>query len=482
MYRDVQPAWHRDVKWLSGILLVIALAAATLFFSLSQITERERAEPLLREVLELTLLPGADAEQTVTVRRGIEWEPGERLQLLPGVEVFADPTELPDFTAEEGVSRIAGVLADRTVREGTEGARAFVSAPQLRTQLDAAFEGTVPLLAYALIADAMLPMGLADGSRFANWPLQAVQNPGQPVQPVVGIFVYIDPNRLQNRSAREIAELVVARLAERILGQGLQAAEEAITNPNLEQVLVATVEGEVRESLHELFSTLLVPYRDELAGRLDQARTILEGVEAPRADGLLGLIPPDELAGMDPAEANARVLERLAAQAYDGGAAGILPVLTEVDQASRVASVAPVIDLLSARAHARYVRWTWLAGAATLLFLALLVGFSKGTARLVNPGFAIVLAAAGGSLLFTRLASGLGSLGEVGLPVSVRSEGFFTHLFGLLAYLGTNLPGDALPLLVRNHLIVLGVGAGLLVLALLARIVRMLRPRRRSLL
>jgi hypothetical protein len=37
-------------------------------------------------------------------------------------------------------------------------------------------------------------------------------------------------------------------------------------------------------------------------------------------------------------------------------------------------------------------------------------------------------------------------------------------------------------LFVRNHLVVLGVGAGLLVLAALLRSVRWLRPRRRSLL
>ena len=483
MYRDVQPAWHRDVKWASGILLVVALAAATLFFSLSQITVRERSEPLLHEVLELTLLPGAEAAQTVAVRRGIEWEPGQRLQLLPGVDVYADPTEIPDFGADDAVSRIAGVLAERTIRQGSEGARAMVSEPVLDAQLQTAFDGPVPRMVHALIGDAMLPAGLADGSRFANWPLQAVQNPGEPVQPVVGVFVYIDPNRLQGLPAREIAELVVARLAERVLGQGLQAAEEAITNPTLEQLLVQSVEGDARVALHELFSTLLVPYREELTNRLEETRTILEGDEEVAAPhGLLGLIPAEELAELDPDEVNEQILTALAERAYDGGGAGVLTVLTETDQASRVASVTPLLTALSAQAHARYVRWTWITGIAALIFLALLVGFSRGTARLANPGFAIALAAAGGSLLFTRLAAGLGSLGSVGLPVSVRSEGLFAHLFGLLAYLGTNLPRDAVPLLVRNHLVVLGVGVGLLVLALLARVFRMLRPRRRSLL
>lgn len=482
MYRDGSPAWHRDVKWASGILLAVSLAAATLLFSSAQVTERTRAEPLLRNALELTLLPGADAAETVAVRRGIDYQPGEPLQLLPGVDVYADPSEIPDFTAMDASSRIAGVLADRTIREGSEGARALVKAPGLAAQLAEAFEGTIPRMVHAIVANEMLPAGLADGSRFANWPLQAIQNPGEPVQPVVGIFVYVDPARLQGATSREIAELVVRRLAERVLGQGLAAAEEVVTNQTLRLLLVQTVEEDVRSGLHEFFSTLLVSHREDLRSRLEQARSVLAGSETAASEGLLGLIPPEELAGMDQSQVNAEILEALAVRAYDGGGEAILAVLTETDQASRIAAIVPLLDALSARAHGRYVRWTWFTGAAALLFLILVVAFSRGTARLVNPGFAIAISATTGALLFYRLTSGLAGLGTVGLPLSVRTEGLFAHLFGLVAYVGTNLPGDAIELFMRNHLVVLGVGLGLLVIAILLRIVRWLRPRRRSLL
>lgn len=483
MYRDSHPAWHRDVKWASGVLLVLSLAAATMFFSAAQITERARAEPLLQSVLELTLLPGNDdAAPPVAVRRGMAYEAGEPLQLLPGVDVFADPTEIADFTVAEAISRIAGVLADRTLRDGSEGARALVSAPVLGTQLQDAFDGPIPRMVHAIVANELLPAGLADGSRFANWPLQALQNPGEPVQPVVGIFVFVDPARLQGATSREIAELVVRRLVERVLGQGLAAGEEVVSNQTLRTLLVQTFEDDVREALHEFFSTLLVSHREESRSRLEQARTILEGTESAADQGLLGLIPAEDLAGLDQSEVNEEILGALATRAYEGGGEAVLSVLTESDQASRIAAVVPLIDALSARAHARYVRWTWFVGAPALLFLTLLIAFSKGAARLVNPGFAIALSAAAGALLFVRLASGLGSLGTVGLPLSVQSEGLFAYLFGLVAYVGANLPGDAIPLFVRNHLIVLGVGGGLLVLAALLRIVQWLRPRRRSLL
>ena len=44
------------------------------------------------------------------------------------------------------------------------------------------------------------------------------------------------------------------------------------------------------------------------------------------------------------------------------------------------------------------------------------------------------------------------------------------------------MPRQALELLLRNHLAVLVVGLGLIVLALVVRLLRLVRPRRRSLL
>lgn len=480
MYRNTQPAWYRDAKWMSGILLVLTLAPAILFFSLAQITERQRAEPLLQEILELTLLPDAGADRLVAVRTGLEWSPDEPLQLMPSVDVFADPTELNDFDVESAINRIAGVLAERTVVDGTEGALALVAPSEFETQLRSAFESTVPQLAESLISDAMLPAGLADGSRFANWPLQALQSPGEPVQPVVGVFIFLDPDRLEGLPSRQIAELVVTRLSERVLGQGLVVTQEAITNDTLELLLVQSVQESVRPALHDLFTTLLVSHRNEIADRLDQSRAVLQGTEATAPAGLAGLISADERADLTAEQANNQVLAALAERAYEGGGRAVLEVLTEADQASRMAAVTPLLDALDARANGRYTRWAWLTGAGALLFLGLLVVFSRGLSRLVNPGLAVAVAAAGGSLLFTRLAAGLGGIGTVGLPVSVRSEGLFAHLFGILAYVGTNLPSEAVPLLVRNHLIVLGVGAALLVIALLLRMFRFVRPRRRS--
>ena len=144
--------------------------------------------------------------------------------------------------------------------------------------------------------------------------------------------------------------------------------------------------------------------------------------------------------------------------------------------------MAPLVDGLSQGAHDRYVRFTWIFGVAALLFAALVAGFSGGWGRVVNIGVAIALSAAGGAYLFTRIAGLHERVSGAVLPASVRTEGVFAYLRGLLAYVGATTPRSAFDLLVRNHLIVLAVGAGLVALTLVIRLLGAMRPRRRSLL
>lgn len=482
MYRgDSNPAWFRDVKWLGGVLLVASLAAATLTFSLSQLTAEGQGRALLRQVLQLTLLPQGVEEGAVEVRQGVQYSPGEPLTLLPGVAIYADASEVATFRAEDGVSRIAGVLSDRVVQGGTAAAFDVVTNPQLSAQLRQAFEGPLALMVRARLAAAMLPSGLDDGSRLADWPTQVVQNPGEPVQPIVGVFVYAEPEQLASMSNREIGEMVVDQLADLVLAEGLGAAQAVITNSNLLARLTSAVDQEARADLHALLSTLLTGRLGEIDSRLEQAQALLVEEEAP-PQGLLGILSAEQLADLTPEQANERVLVALAERGYEGGSAALATLLTEPDQAARLRSVAPIVDGLAHSAHDRYLRFTWVFGVASLLFAALVAGFSSGWGRLVNIGIAVALSAVGGAYLFSRLGDlherAVGSL----LPLSVRSEGVFGYLRGLLAYIGANTPRSAFDLLFRNHLIVLAVGVGLVVVSLLFRLLGAMRPRRRSLL
>jgi hypothetical protein len=482
MYRgESNPAWFRDVKWVGALLLVASLAAATLTFSLTQLTAEGQGTALLRQVLQLTLLPEGVDEGAVEVRQGVDFRPGEALTLLPGVEVFADATEVGVFRAEDAVGRIAGVLADGLVQSGTTGAYALVTNAGLRDQLDQAFAGPVPLIVRSRLAAALLPSGLEDGSRLADWPTQAVQNPGELVQPIVGVFVYADPAELRELSNRSIGNLVVDRLAETVLDEGLAAAQATITNSNLLARLTSAVDEEARADLHGLLRTVLTGRQGEIASRLEQAQAVLVERES-EPQGLLGILSAEQLAGLSPEQANARVLSALAERSYAGGTPALAALLTEPDQAARLDSVTSLVDGLSLNARNRYLRQTWIFGLASLLFAAVVAGFSSGWGRLVNIGLAVAFSAAGGAALFWQIANLTERAVGAALPGGVRSEGVFAYLRGLLAYVGANTPQTAFDLLLRNHLVVLAVGAGVVVIALLIRLLGAMRPRRRSLL
>jgi hypothetical protein len=466
------------VKWLSGILLVVTLAAATLAFSLGQLTVRDRAVPVLTDVLRITLLPG-DGGSDLSVRTGAAYQAGEPLMLLPGVEAYADPTELGTFSVDQAVNRIAGVLAGTTVDGGRAAALALVSDPTLSRQLEQAYVGPVPALVQAELEAQMLPSGLEDGSRLADWRTQAANKPGEPVQPIVGVFVYTDPNRLARLDDRQIGVLVVSGLAQALLQDGQAATREKITNSNLlARYDEAVVQG-IPASLHQLFVTLLVAQGDTIASRLAEAKAVLAG-DAQKTEELRGLLPSSQLAGLTPEQANRAVLDALAQRSYDSGSASVVGLLNRTDQAGKLERVARLLDALGGRAHRRYLTWTWISGLLALLFLVLVLSFSTGLSRLVNAGLATALAAAGGAWAFDRL----GTVADpaVALPGGATQQGVLGSIASLVRYAAAAVPPELWELPRRNHLLVLALGGVLIVLALLLWLLRGVRPRRRSLL
>src|SRR5690606_7232272 len=135
MYRtERQPAWQRDITWASGVLLALTVLVGIVLFTQAQLAAPERGQAVIRSVLDLTLQPaGAAAE--LGVRSGSTSQAGDPLPLLPGIDVFADATEVPSFTADEGISRIAVVLAGRLTTGGVQAKLATVSDPRLAAQL-----------------------------------------------------------------------------------------------------------------------------------------------------------------------------------------------------------------------------------------------------------------------------------------------------------------------------------------------------------
>lgn len=473
------PAWHRDVKWLSAILLAITVAVATLAFSLSELTVKARALPVLHEMLKLTLMPEGSTSADLAVRTGAAYRPGKQLTLLPGVDVYADATEVPAFTVDQAISRIAGVLAQKTIEGGRGAALALVSDAGIRAQLDQAFQGPVIDLIRAGLDAEMLPSGLEDGSRLADWPKQAAANPGKPVQPIVGVFVYADPAQLATMTSRQIGEMVVSKLADAVLQSGMADTQQKVVNSNLRSRFDLALQGAVPASLQQLFSTLFLGHQNAIASRLAEAKAALQGNQQ-KSDSLQGLLPASQLAGLTPEQADAAVLDALAQRSYDHGAPAIVDLMTRSDQKAKVSRVAGLLDAFSASAHGRYLLWTWLSGVLAVVLLLVVMASSGGLQRLANGGIAVALGAAGGSYAFDRLAS-LASAGAT--PQAALAQfGVLGGLASAFRYVAKALPADVWGLPLRNHLIVLGFGGALILLAIVLWFLGRIRPRRRSLL
>lgn len=474
--RDRTPAWHRDAKWASGVALVLVVAVGTLFAGLAQVSERERAVPVLREALQVTLLADG-AETSLRVRRAAGYVAGESLPVLPGTTVQVDVTEIPDFGADAALSRLAGTWTERLLSGGADAMLATVDDPTLEMQLRRALDGAGGRLLAVSLESAMLPAGLGDGSRMANWPLQAQQNPGAPVQPIVGVLVRVDPGALRNMDTRQVGEAVIARLAELALEDGADAAREPIRNATLEQRLEMGLERG-RAELHELFETLLLPQRAQVDERLQEARAVLAD-EQREAPGLAGLLPEAELSELPPEEANRRVLTSLAERSWEEGPDALPALLEPSGRAERVAAARPVLRALSSDARARYLRWAWISGAAAVLLLLALVAASRGWGRAFNPGVALALAGAAGAVAFTRLAGALRGGGDAP-PPAAADPGVFAQLRGLLGQLAARVPPETVDVLARYHLAVVAAGVALMALALIGWAAGRFRPRRRA--
>lgn len=478
MYRtERQPAWQRDITWASGVLLALTVLAGVLLFTQMQLAGPERGVPVIRGVLGLTLQPGGDTDVGVGVRAGSSYQAGQPLMLLPGLEVYADATEIPGFTAEAAVNRAAGVLAGRLIDGGSPAVLAAVTDPVLAAQLRTALDGPVAALMRSALESEMLPAGLDDGSRLADWPAQAAANPGSLVQPIVGIFVYESPNRLATMGLRAIGLSVVGQLSDTVLAEGLNAAMALVTNANLQARLQEGASVDARASAHQLLVAILAGRSEEMAARLAEANAVLAG-EQSEDDSLTGLLPASQLAGLSPEQANDAVLDALAQRAYQGGGQLAAAQMTRPEQAARLRGVAPIIDGFSAAAQSRYRNWLIADAVLALIFLVLVVGFSRGIGRLANPGIAIALGAAPGALLFEVVHRNLPV--DTVLPTGAQVQGVFAALSGLISYAVTALPGDLVTLGRTNHLAVLILGAALVVLALVTWLLRGVRPRRRS--
>jgi len=474
------PAWHRDVIWTAGCVAVVVALITVGAAAWSRLSDAASGPQLVTTVLRATLLPGdggGEEPSALAVRDEAPVRPDRPFEALPGSGVTVDPSEVPTFDVGDAIERTAGVWSERLLQAGREGLASTLGDATLSGQLGTMIDGPATGLVEAELAEAMLPSGLVDGSRMANWPLQASQNPGEPVQPIVGIFVTVEAAELEGRPVDEVGGVVVRRLAELTVASGADAARELVSNENLsaryEQGLV-----QARAAVHELFVAVLAGRTSEIDRRLADARAALAG-DAPPDPGLAGLLDGVDLAGLPTEAANQRVLEALALRAWTQGS-GVLDGLLERDpRASRLVAARAAVDAFGRSAHVRATRLAWSAGVLALLAVALMVVLAQGVGRLSRPGAALLLAAAPGLTAGWVLLRATETAGKVALPAGARSEGVFGELAGLLRHLLAAAPAGVARELFFVHAVLAAIGAGLVALAVLLLIFAAVRPRGR---
>lgn len=486
MYADPKtPGWQRDAIWTAGTILVVAALLLAAALAWSRASDATSGTEALETGLRLTLLPGeagrnggADTATTLAVRTESEIVPGEPFEALPGSGVVIDPTELSGFDVQAALDRIAGVWSLLLLDEGREALLRRIDDAGLRSQLTRTIDGPGTDLVDAELADEMMPSGLDNGSRMANWPLQAQREPGEPVQPIVGVFVFFDADELRPLSERQIGARVVRRLAEIAVTEGAEVGRVAITNDNLAVRYEQGLSG-AREALHELMVAMLAGGSEEIETRLDEARAVQAG-ETAEVPGLSGLAASAELAGLPVDAANERIVEELARRTWQSGTTVLDELLAGDPRSERLAAARPVLAPFTRVGHDRARRLAWSSGAVALIAAALLAVLARGAGRLARPGIALLLAAAPGA----AVAWGATRAADAGepppLPSGARIEGVFAELAGLLRHLVASLPPGMAEDALRVHLVLGGVGAVALVVAALVSLGGAVRPRRRG--
>jgi hypothetical protein len=384
------------------------------------------------------------------------------------------------LSAAEARARLANAFADRRLADGA-GWTASLGDANLAADLDMLERAVLHPLAEAELGRALLRLGLDDGTRAADWPTQAANAPGEPVQPIVGVFVTLPVELVQGAGPRRVGERVVAGLADLLADGGAEAALAAMANAQLEAALEAALAGPVWQAWRAAFSAAWVPRDDALERRLTEAQEVLAGAgveDDPLADAWIGA----DLEGASPEEARERTLAALAERAYRGGSDALQTVLATPEARARVAAGASWIDALDARAHQRYALWAWVSGVVALLLLAIVALLQQGRWRLLAPG--VLLLAAGGPWLWLwwqwSARAERASAAAEAIPASAVALGLPAAARAWSAHLLAASADVAAAAVVWPPAAVAGAGGVLLALTLLAALGAWLRPPKRG--
>jgi hypothetical protein len=462
-----------DVTWAAAVLAWAAIAVATAAGMAARATAPDLGPSLHAALLDAAFVETAGALALVAEEPVVQLT--DPFEPILGSGLALPLADLAGLTVDAARARFADALAAARLQGSAwlDG----VTDPALVAELRALDEAVLRPLAEAELRRALYPFGIDDGSRAADWATQAQQNPGQPVQPIVGVFVRLPVNQVQGAGPLLVGERVVAGLTGLLLDGGRPAAEAALANAQLSQALAAALDGPLPAAWRTALDAALRDRDPALGERLTALRAVAADA-APTPDPRGALPVPADLAGLPPAEARAATLAALAERSYEAGPAALGAALADPLARARVDRAAWTFEATSADAHGRYRLWSGVFGVVGVLLLAIAALAATGYARAWVPGLAI--ATAGAPLwAAARVLVPAGSSAPAAAPADLAAIGAPAGLAAWGGWLADRLGAVVGEAVAFVPLVVAGAGAALVVGAALVALVGWLRPRRR---
>lgn len=371
------PAWQRDVVWLFGLVGVVATTVAIGAFAWWRLADVRNGPDLIASsyAQQIGVLLGAPGP---IPRPGT----GGSIEIVPGSGVTVPVDAVLARSMAETVDLIAGRWTDVLHAGGREALETLVVEPTLRDRVIGILDTAVVDRLTVELDRAFLEAGVFDGSRQANWPLQAARTPGAPVVPIVGIDMSLDPVGLDGVTTAQVGAAVVDALVDAVVEQGAPAARAVFSAPDLAERFDAAIDAS-RDATVRAFAVALageeatIAAFQRIAGRAapheGAGGTWWSNVDAS------GWGDPGRWSTVASSDEAVRVL---AAEAWRQGSAPIVASIGDPVVRAVLASSAPVVDALSYRARVRAARaWT----SAVVVAVVAVVGLAVLVRRSERP-------------------------------------------------------------------------------------------------
>ena len=129
----MRPSWQIDLKWVAGIFACVAIFVSGVLFSLAEITERGRAEPLSTAFVAFMLDSRVTDDEFEAVQAQAAADPSGLVSLSP-LNLEVPGSQIAGLDKEEASLLLAAEFAAVLYEEGPEAAEALFLEPGLNEE------------------------------------------------------------------------------------------------------------------------------------------------------------------------------------------------------------------------------------------------------------------------------------------------------------------------------------------------------------